>query len=134
MEPDPARRSVWKRGERAARRYLRRRGYRTLGTNVRTAAGEADLVMLAPDRRTVVLVEVKARVVAPHAQNKAGDVAGVQRRPEASITEAKRRRLRGIAKVLARRRVWQGRPIRIDVVAVEFVAGRPTIRHYEHAL
>lgn len=116
--------TTWKRGERAAERYLRRLGYRTVGRNVRTKAGEADLVMLSPDRATVVLVEVKARE----------GVQGPERRPEASITTEKRRRLLGIGRVLAARRVWRGRSIRIDVVAVEFGPRGATIRHHENAV
>lgn len=115
----------WKRGERIARRYLNRRGYRTLGTNVLVAHAEADIIMLAPDRRTIVVVEVKARV---------GEPSG-ERVPEASITQDKAHRLVRIARALTRRRVYEGRPVRIDVVAVEIPRkGRAVVRHHPGAV
>jgi Holliday junction resolvase-like predicted endonuclease len=49
-------------GERAAERFLRALGYRVLARNWRSprdARDEADLVVLSPDRREVVIVEVK---------------------------------------------------------------------------
>ena len=49
-------------GERAAERFLRALGYQTLARNWRSfrdPRDEADLVMLSPDRATVVVVEVK---------------------------------------------------------------------------
>jgi len=48
-------------GERAAGRYLRANGYRILKRNLRTPVGEVDLLCLAPDRRTIVLVEAPVR-------------------------------------------------------------------------
>jgi putative endonuclease len=46
-------------GERAAERFLRRRGYTIVERNYRCRLGEVDLIAL--DRRTVVFVEVKTR-------------------------------------------------------------------------
>ena len=49
-------------GERAAERYLRATGHRVVARNWRSPRDrrdEADLVVLTPDRRTLVLVEVK---------------------------------------------------------------------------
>ncbi|MEZ6116917.1 MAG: YraN family protein [Pirellulaceae bacterium] len=46
-------------GEAAATKFLRKKGYILIGTNVRTSMGEIDLV--AVDGRTVVFVEVKTR-------------------------------------------------------------------------
>ncbi len=110
-------------GERAAARFLRRAGYRILARNVRLRFGEADLVCRAPDRRTIVVVEVKTRIPAP----------GGSPPPEASVHARKRRTLRGIARALARLNRWPERGLRVDVVAVEWPAdgrGRPTIRHH----
>lgn len=94
--------------------------------------GEADLVCLAPDRRTVVIVEVKTRLV--HRG------AGVAVPPEANITAHKQSKLARIARHLARCNGWQERPVRIDVVAVEWpVEGvwwprLPPMRHHEGVL
>lgn len=119
-------------GERAAARYLRRRGYRVLGRNIETIAGEADLVCEAPDRRTIVVVEVKSR------RRIAGQpVRSAEMAPEASVTAQKRRKLGAIARTLARLNRWENRPLRIDVVAVERqISRRPrwTIRHIEDAV
>ncbi len=122
------RRAVGRRGERAAERFLRRGGYRLLGRNVRVPVGEADLVFESPDAKTVVLVEVKARVVSP------GDAP---RTPERAITGRKGRKLVSVARSIVRARGWTDRAVRIDVVAVEFAEGRRTpvsLRHYPGAI
>ncbi|CAE7865001.1 unnamed protein product [Symbiodinium necroappetens] len=74
--------SLGARGERVAAGHLRSRGYRVILKNVRTKTGELDLVALAPDRETVVVVEVKAKLVRP------GSDAPP---PEASVTAHKKR-------------------------------------------
>ena len=51
--------TLGQRGEAAAARYLRRRGYKVLARGGRIGPGELDLVML--DRETIVFVEVKTR-------------------------------------------------------------------------
>ncbi|MCC6580214.1 MAG: YraN family protein, partial [Phycisphaeraceae bacterium] len=48
------------RGEQLAAQYLRRQGYRILARNLRFRFGEIDLLAMAPDGLTVVVVEVKA--------------------------------------------------------------------------
>lgn len=114
-----------RRGERVARRYLARRAYRVIGTNVRTAAGEADLLCIAPDRVTMVIVEVKSRTL------RAGESAAAIP-PEASVTRDKRLTLQRVARLLARANGWEERAWRIDVLAVEFPArGKPVVRHTE---
>jgi Holliday junction resolvase-like predicted endonuclease len=91
--------------------------------------GEADLVAEAPpDGRTIVVVEVKSRVI--RTDGPARDVA-----PERSITAHKRRKLISIAKYLAKANSWNERPIRIDVVAVEFRDGKVCdVRHHVGAV
>lgn len=119
-------------GERAAGRFLRRAGYRVLGRNVRVRAGEADLVCEAPDRRTVVIVEVKSRRRGAGSHPASESIA-----PEASITAHKKRKLVAVTRSLVRLNRWEDRPVRIDVVAVEWpVRGRrrPTIRHFVGAV
>lgn len=114
------------RGERAAMRYLRRAGYRPLARNVRTRAGEIDLIVEAPDRRTVVFVEVKSRRVDP---------ARPTPPPEASVHARKRAKLLLLVRQISRSRGWTQRPLRIDIVAVEAPRrGRPTVRHFVNAV
>ena len=118
-------------GERAATRYLKREGYRVLARNVRVRVGEADLVCLDQDRRTIVIVEVKAR-----RRGLAGHRASESIVPEAAITAHKQRKLREITRALVKLNKWDDRPVRIDVVAIEWPANgngrrcKPTIRHY----
>lgn len=113
-------------GEKLAARHLRKRGCRVVARNLKSTIGELDLVALAPDRRTLVLVEVKTRAF------RSGFPAPP---PEASITVRKRRKLTLLAQQLARTKRWQGRPVRIDVIAIDWPeCGKPVIRHYENAI
>lgn len=128
-------RAVGRAGERVAAKALKKKGFRILRRNAASAVGEADLVALAPDRRTLVIVEVKARVMHPDAG---------ERRPEAQITAAKKRKLVTVARTIAAGAKLRDAPLRIDVVAVEFApgprplgrngAGDPVVRHYERAV
>ena len=58
--------SVGARGERVAAKWLKKQRYKVIGRNVHVGVGEADIVCVAPDRRTIVIVEVKARVRTEH--------------------------------------------------------------------
>lgn len=125
-------RRLGREGERAAAKFLRRAGYRILGRNVRTRVGEADLVCEAPDRATVVIVEVKTR-----GRREGQALASATVAPEASITSHKRRKLRDVTRALRRANGWFNRPVRIDVVAVEWNEGEPApaaIRHHVNAV
>lgn len=114
-------------GERLAARHLRRLGYRVRARNLVTAAGEADLVCDAPDRRTLVIVEVKTRLT--------GAEPGRRRiPPERNMTYDKRRRLIRIAHAVSKRLRAAGRPLRVDLVAIDWhTRGRPEVRHYPDA-
>ena len=129
-DPVGDRRRTGRRGERAAERFLRRRGHRILARNVACRQGEVDLVTLERASGTVCFIEVRSRRLAPG--------AGAVVEPEATVTLAKRRRVVSAArKFLADRHAWAaGRPVRFDVVAVRFPAagrGRPEVRHYPGA-
>ena len=110
-------------GERAAERYLRQRGYRTLGRNLRGRHGELDLLVQDP-AGTLVVIEVKA--------SRRGGAVG--HRPEARVGPAKQRQIAALATRLARRHRLTQRPWRFDVVGVELPAPGdptpPTIRHH----
>ncbi len=116
------------RGERWAARHLKRKRYKVLARNLRTAVGEVDLLCLAPNRRTIVIVEVKTRSASRDGQSP--KVA-----PELALNRAKRRKLLAVAQDLARRKKWAGRGVRIDLIAIDVDAGgKPTIRHHENAV
>ena len=110
------------RGETVAAKYLQAKGYRVLKRNLRLRIGEIDLLCLAPDRKTVVLVEVKTR--------RRGDMA-----PESNITFHKKRKLLSLARVLKKMKQYSRSPLRIDVIALVLPeGGEPVIRHYENAI
>lgn len=114
-------------GERVAARYLRKTGYRILKRNWRHAMGEIDLIVLAPDRRTIVIVEVKTRVAVD------GDV---DPRPEVHVNSAKQRKLATLASAFVQRHRLGERPVRFDVVGVDLPPDRhdqPIVRHHEAA-
>lgn len=117
---------VWKRGERAAAKAMRRAGCRVIARNLVLGPGEIDI--LCQDRASgeFVVVEVKARI----------DRGGL-RRPEGSITRAKQAKLVQLVRALQRDGRVRGKAIRIDVVAVDFAPGvrrAVDVRHYVRAV
>lgn len=114
-------RSVGARGERAAARQLKQSGYRLLARNLRSKLGEIDLLAEAPDGRTIVIVEVKSGA--------GGSADAIP--PEVHVNNHKRRKLAMLAADLVRRRHWQDRPVRFDVIAVLLPERGPAvIRHH----
>jgi putative endonuclease len=99
-------RQVGKKGEDAAARLLAERGYRILARNVRTPAGELDLVAALGE--FTVLVEVKARHNRSHGL------------PEEAVNSAKKRRLLASAQYYLQEHGLLDSPWRIDVVALEY--------------
>lgn len=98
-------------------RFLRGRGLRIVGRNVRLGGVEIDL--LARDGAVTVLVEVKAR-------RRGGPVGPA---PEDHVDARKAHRLRRAAAAV------RARAVRIDVVAVELEdGGPPRITHYPSAV
>ncbi len=109
------------RGERAAAKMLKKKGYRLMARNLRNRFGEIDILALAPDNKTVVIVEVKA----------AQDPDTL---PELRVDHHKQRRLTTLAAHVVRRYKLQNHPIRFDVVAVNLPpSADPLIRHYQAA-
>jgi len=113
--------TLGERGERAAARYLRRRGYKIVGSRERDRLGEIDLV--AVDGRTIVFVEVKTR-----RSTDAGE-------PVEAITPDKQARLSRLALAYLKRHGLLEYRARIDVISVLWPADqkRPTIEHYQNA-
>jgi putative endonuclease len=106
------------RGERAAARYLRRRGLRIITRNYCTTHGEIDLI--ARDADTLVFVEVKTRR---------------RGQPAEAVTPEKERRLTLAALQFLRRHRLLEQKARFDVVAVVWPDdGRPpAIEHIPNA-
>src|SRR5687767_4678096 len=97
--------SLGVKGERAAERWLRRRGYRILERNLHVGKDEADITAMAPDGRTLVIVEVKTRV--------ADDIL-----PEEQVGPQKQRHLVRLAARLAQQEQFRECGVRFDVIAV----------------
>ncbi|MCE7974746.1 MAG: DUF91 domain-containing protein [Leptolyngbya sp. PLA1] len=117
-EPDTRR--LGRLGEQAAAEYLVSLGYRVVERNVFVPMGEADLVCESPEG-VMVVVEVKTRV---RGRSPRSDAIA----PEAAITARKSRKLRAIARHLAKANGWTG--VRIDSVGVEVPSdGPPVVRH-----
>ena len=105
-------------GEQAAADYLRLHGYEVIGRNIRTPYGEIDL--LARLGTQLVFVEVKART---------GKFLGP---PEISVGPRKQAHMIACAEHYAQQN--QIDEWRIDVIAVEKVAGRTEITQFENAV
>ena len=105
-------------GERAAAAHLQRLGYELLGRNLRTGAGEIDVI--AADRATIVFVEVKTTVAPGQWPDRDAAAERLGRALE-RIGGRQRRRLRGLALDWLRSQpaaVRSGRELRFDAVAV----------------
>jgi putative endonuclease len=113
--------TLGQRGEMAALRFLRRRGYKILARGDCVSRGEIDLVAL--DRRTIVFVEVKTRQ-----SHDAGH-------PAEAVDEDKQRRLTDLAAGFLKRYGLLDYPARFDVIAITWPAGkrRPAIEHIKNA-
>jgi putative endonuclease len=100
-------------GEKLARDFLRKRGYRIKEANYRCPRGEIDLI--AEDKDSLVFVEVRTK--------RSRDFGT----PEESITPAKMERLRTVAAHYRQTHENLPQLWRIDVVAVELgQKGKPS--------
>ncbi len=119
--PTDTRRSTGIKGEEEAARFLTRSGYAILDRNVRTRAGEIDLV--AKEGKTLVFVEVKTR------RELEGDP------PQAAVHTRKQNRLAKLAHGYLKLKRIRHTPCRFDVVAVIIndEGGVKAIRHIPNA-
>src|SRR3989344_3831687 len=104
-------------GERLARDFLLKRGYRIVGQNLRLGGVEIDIIAL--DKKTAVLVEVKTRRSSEFG------------RPEEAVTQQKLSRLSAAAAVYARSHP-EVKKIRLDVIAIVLAdyPAKTRLRHY----
>lgn len=116
-----SKKSLGDRGEDAAARYLKRRGFRILARGHDSPLGELDII--AVEGRTIVFVEVKTR-----SSNDAGH-------PTEAIDARKERRMTQAALSYLKSKGLLQNAARFDVVAVTWPAGvrRPLIEHYKNA-
>ena len=119
--PTDTRRATGIKGEEAAARFLARSGYAILDKNVRTRAGEIDLV--AKEGKTLVFVEVKTL------RDLVGDP------PQAAVNTRKQNRLGKLAHGYLKQKRIRQTPCRFDVVSVIIndEGGVKAIRHIPNA-
>lgn len=110
--------SLGDRGEDAAAKFLKRRGFRILARSVDSPLGELDII--AVDGRTIVFVEVKTR---------RSDEAG---RPAEAIDERKRRRMTQGALAYLKANRLLNYTARFDVVAITWPADAARPMSIEH--
>ena len=105
MDQAMDRQQVGKLGEKAARKFLKKQGYRIRETGFRCHHGEIDII--AQKKDSLVFVEVRTKISLDFGT------------PEESITQAKKEKL--IASALTYTTTHQNLPSlwRIDVVAIE---------------
>ncbi len=106
-------------GERLAENFLKKKGYRIVGKNIRSPFGEIDLV--AEERRTLVFVEVKTR---------SGNEFGF---PEEAVIQKKQKRLARLASWYVMTRRKTGAACRFDILAVELAGGEFNFRLIQNA-
>lgn len=113
--------SLGERGEDAAARYLKRRGYIIVARGARDDLGELDLV--AVDGRTLVFVEVKTRRNLDTGH------------PADAVDDRKQQRLTRLALAYLKRHDLLGAQARFDVVAITWPEGKqtPQIEHFINA-
>ena len=113
--------SLGDRGEDAAAKFLKRRGFHILARSLDSPLGELDIV--AVDGRTVVFVEVKTR---------RSDDAG---RASEAIDQRKEQRMTQAALAYLNPNRLLGYSARFDVVAITWPddARKPTIEHFKNA-
>lgn len=129
----PASRKLGAQGEELATRYLIDQGYRIVARNVKLTFGEADILAETPDQSTMVLIEVKTRLRRPDQPALSAAIA-----PEQAVDADKRRTLVRIIKHLASSNGWVGRPLRIDIIAIDWHEregnSEPQLRHHVDAV
>ncbi|WP_411501750.1 YraN family protein [Brevibacillus centrosporus] len=118
------RRALGQAGEQAAEIFLRQKGYKILGRNVRTRRGEIDLI--ASIGETLVFVEVRTRSSGRH-----GTAAE-------SITWRKQQKLRELAMDYLQSSTGFVPAFRFDVIAIQGqgmsgIDMEASIEHIEHA-
>ena len=111
---------IGRRGEDAACRFLRLRGYEILERNWTCPAGEADIIAL--DEGWLVFVEVKTRT-----NLRKGF-------PSEAVDQNKRSRYEKIACWYLSEKWFSEMPVRFDIIAIMVMGhDRAFVRHYRHA-
>ena len=111
-----------RRGEKIARRTLRKSGLKILGCNYRCPPGEADIIALNPSEKQIVIAEVKTRS------------DDIYTSPLSAITPEKMDRLKKIARYYVETHNAEQYSVRFDIVSIVLSkTGSPQIEHIPDA-
>lgn len=114
-EENPAHR-LGRLGEKEAKRFVKKRGYKIIESNYRCSLGELDLI--AQDGEYLVFIEVKTRT---------------DRNPLLQMTRAKTERIRRLALVYIEEKQIRDLQPRFDVIAVTREGSELKVEHLENA-
>ncbi len=108
-------------GQKQAKKFLKKKGYKTLKENFSCKTGEIDLIMAEP-QGSLVFIEVKTKTNEDFVD------------AEAAVTKAKQFRMAKTANFFTKKYKLENLPLRFDVVIiVANEKNKPQIRHYENA-
>lgn len=107
-------------GEEAAKRYLRKKGFKILDTNYQCRFGEIDII--AQKKETIVFCEVKTRS------------EGMLAAPQESVDYFKQQKMIKTAQIWLQAKGIDDCPMRFDVLAITFSAGKAEVEHIENAI
>ncbi len=113
--------TIGDRGERLARTYLKKRGWKILATNLRFGQDELDILALSSDKQTLSIVEVRTTTCK-------------NRSPEATVTLQKRKAMLRLASQLQSDASKHSCLLRVDLITVRLFERKPQIRHFEGIL
>lgn len=107
-------------GEEAAKRYLRKKGFKILDTNYQCRFGEIDII--AQKKETIVFCEVKTRS------------EGMLATPQESVDYFKQQKIIKTAQIWLQAKGIDDCPMRFDVLAIKMSATKVEIEHIENAI
>lgn len=107
-------------GEEAAKRYLRKKGFKILDTNYQCRFGEIDII--AQKKNTIVFCEVKTRS------------EGMLAPPQESVDYFKQQKIIKTAQIWLNAKGIDDCPMRFDVLAIKMTAIKAEIEHIENAI
>jgi len=105
-------------GEKIARVYLKKRGWRIVSKNVKFGVDELDILAVSPNESILAIVEVRS--TDRHAGN-----------PEATITARKKKAMRRVANQVKSRAEMHNFDLRVDVITVRLSPTIPAVQHYK---
>ena len=100
-----------------AAKFLKAKGFKIITKQFSTRFGEIDLIARLGDE--IVFVEVKARKSSAFGH------------PEESVTDKKLEKITMVAQEYLKKKGWESREHRIDVIAISYDSGEPEILHIE---